>query len=521
MAKAAAANRLPAFVVDKKGLAKLLERKGKSFAIVELIQNAWDEDTTTVHVTLEKQPAKGDRDDLWKLVVEDDNPEGFKDLAHAYTLFAESAKKGDATKRGRFNLGEKLVIAVCEIAQISTTKGTVRFIGDNREMRQKTREAGSEFLGFMRLTDAEAAEIEAVVRTLLPPEGIETTFNLSDIEPRVPVRTFEATLKTEIADAEGRLKPTTRKTKVEVYEPLHGETASIYEMGIPVVETGDRWHVNVLQKVPLPYDRDNVPPGYLRDVRVAVLNACHDLITEDDARQGWVAHAMEDKSIVAEATAAAFYGRFGDKVVIHDPNDLEANNRAKAEGYIVVPGGALSKEAWAQVKEAGFVLPAGQVTPSPSMLASASGEDVKAMNPDHWPAYIRNVVDFAVEYAEKLMGVKIVEVTIGTSSTYPANATWERVSAKKGRLMLNVGRLGHKWFQQVGPHVLDILFDEFGHQFASNHLTEDYYRALRKLGADAVQLALKEPEFFAEFGFDTTPVLLDGAAQAAFAADGV
>jgi hypothetical protein len=48
MAKAAAANRLPAFVVDKKGLAKLLERKGKSFAIVELIQNAWDEDTTTV-----------------------------------------------------------------------------------------------------------------------------------------------------------------------------------------------------------------------------------------------------------------------------------------------------------------------------------------------------------------------------------------------------------------------------------------------------------------------------------------
>jgi 3-(3-hydroxy-phenyl)propionate hydroxylase len=31
------------------------------------------------------------------------------DLTHAFTLFAESAKKGDAEKRGRFNLGEKLV----------------------------------------------------------------------------------------------------------------------------------------------------------------------------------------------------------------------------------------------------------------------------------------------------------------------------------------------------------------------------------------------------------------------------
>ena len=38
---------------------------------------------------------------------------------------------------------------------------------------------------------------------------------------------------------------TNRKTQVWVYKPLPGETATLYEMGIPVVETGDRFHVDV------------------------------------------------------------------------------------------------------------------------------------------------------------------------------------------------------------------------------------------------------------------------------------
>jgi hypothetical protein len=457
-----------------------------------------------VGVMLEKQPPTKDGiEDLWKLVVEDDNPEGFKDLAHAYTLFAESMKKGDATKRGRFNLGEKLVVAICEIVQITTTTGSVRFIGDSREMLAKKRDAGSEFVGYLRLTDAEAKDIEAVVHTLLPPLGIATTFNLADVIVREPLRSFEVTLPTEVSDEDGRLRRTTRKTLVEVYEPLPGEKAAIYELGIPVVETGDRWHVNVQQKVPVPTDRDNVPPAYLRDVRVSVLNHCHDLLTEDDATATWLVNAMEDELVLEDAIAEAFHLRFGDKAVIHDPNDLEANNRAKAAGYTVVPGGALSKEAWKQVKAKGDVLPAGQVTPSPSALINQADQEgeLPTMDPDHWPGYIRNVVDFAVAYAKRLMGVDIA-VTIGQSSTYPAAATYGRVTDSQGRLMLNVGRLGHKWFQQVGEHTLDLLYDEFGHQYASNHLTEDYYRALRSLGAKAVMLALTDPAFFEAYGFE-------------------
>jgi hypothetical protein len=58
---------------------------------------------------------------------------------------------------------------------------------------------------------------------------------------------------------------------------------SLYEMGLPIVETGDQWHVSVAQKVPLNRDRNNVKPAYLRAIRTLVLNAMHDRLTEDDA----------------------------------------------------------------------------------------------------------------------------------------------------------------------------------------------------------------------------------------------
>src|SRR6266699_1770239 len=116
------------FKVDKQGLAKILERKGKEFALFELIQNAWDEPgVTKVCVTLEQRGRNKAR-----LVVEDDAPEGFKDLSHAFTLFADSAKKANPEQRGRFNFGEKLVVAICEEATIHTTKEGIRFDGAGR-----------------------------------------------------------------------------------------------------------------------------------------------------------------------------------------------------------------------------------------------------------------------------------------------------------------------------------------------------------------------------------------------------
>lgn len=257
----------PTFEVDKTGLAKILERRGKHFAVAELIQNAWDEDATEVEVTLRPDKTPKGEPQMYELVVADNNPDGFKDLTHAYTLFAESEKKGKATKRGRFNLGEKLVIAMCERAVIETTTGSVLFNEGGRDHSDATTEFGSVFTGVMPMTKDEAAEVERVVHQLLPPEGVKTTFNGKQIEYREPVKVVEAKLATELADADGRIKRTTRKTTVAIHEPREGERGMVYELGIPVVETGDRWHVDVGQKVPVNLERDNVPPALMRDLR--------------------------------------------------------------------------------------------------------------------------------------------------------------------------------------------------------------------------------------------------------------
>jgi hypothetical protein len=82
--------------VDLDGLRKVLERRGKEFAVFELVQNAWDEDITEVRVEL-SEPVSG-----WsELRVWDDSSDGFRNLSDAFTLYGESWKKANPEKRGR------------------------------------------------------------------------------------------------------------------------------------------------------------------------------------------------------------------------------------------------------------------------------------------------------------------------------------------------------------------------------------------------------------------------------------
>src|SRR5262245_1767263 len=97
------------------------------------------------------------------------------------------------------------------------------------------------------------------------------------------------------------MRPTTWKTEVGLFDPLPAETPSLFELGMPVVDTHDRWHINIGQKVPLNKDRDNVAPRFLKAVRVAVLNAAYDRLTEEDANSDWVRAASSDPNCSPDA----------------------------------------------------------------------------------------------------------------------------------------------------------------------------------------------------------------------------
>lgn len=477
------------FEVDRTGLAKLLERRGKAFAVFEILSNAWDTNATDVVVMFDPLPGVPKA----KLVVLDNDPHGFTDLTHSFTLFAESEKKAKSDKRGRFNVGEKLVLAIADEAIVSSTKGTVVFDKDGRHTTKKKREFGSEISMTLRMTRAEYDEALAAIKTLIPPTGVSTLINGSELKQPKLVLLFDAELATEVADADGNLKRTRRKTFVNVWEPRAGETAMLYELGVPVVETGDKWHIDVQQKVPLNMDRDNVPPAFLREVRTLVVNHLHDKLTDEDANQPWVREATSDDDCSPEATETVMTLRFGKNRVAYDPSDPEANSLAVSKGFTVVHGGMMNATEWSNAKKAEAILPAGKVTPSPKPF-SPDGNPLKLMSPEDYTAGMHTIAAYTVALGVKLMN-KPVLVQIANDLTWPFNAAYGN-----GRIIFNLGRLGHDFFNHgPSPDVNRLLIHEFGHEYESDHLSEKYHEALCKLGAKLTDLALSNPGLFHDF----------------------
>lgn len=464
------------FSVDRAGLGKILRRRGIEFAVFELIQNAWDEEgVTTVDVSLVPDE---ERRGHAVLKISDDAPGGFKDLSHAFTLFADSAKKSAPEKRGRFNLGEKLVLALCDSAAIYTTTGSVRFNGDGRKVSRVPATArGTDCFLRLKMNRDEIREVEQEIIKLIPPGTIKTTFNGRHLGTPGYLRQFEAILPTEIADDEGALRKSRRSTVIRTYPVASGQAAMIYEMGIPVVEHDCAFHCDVMQKVPLTLDRENVSPGFLRALRTAVFNAAHDQVTAEQATAEWTQTAIESPDAKPEAVRDYMTKRFGANRVSFDMSDPEANNKAVANGYTLVHGGMLSGAAWKSAKEADAIVPAGQVFPThPGKgLPFEAAEMTSGMHA---------VADYAALAARIILGCEIA-VRFGKQPTREA-ADWGN-----RELQFNVRNLGIGWFDMHGNRLAidNLLIHEFGHHYATNHLSEAYYDALTLIGARFVAAA--------------------------------
>lgn len=480
------------FTVDKKGLKNLLGGKKKSFIIAELIQNGWDQPgTTQLDVSLIKQ---GRNSAL--VTVTDNDPDGFADLTHAWTLFADTAKRGNPIQRGRFNIGEKRVLAFCRRATIASTTGTVIFGPNGRRQSSIRLAQGSQFVGDIEMTDIELREVESFITTLLTPKGIRTTFNNVEIPYREPIAVIEGVpLPTEIAEVGEPLRRTIRQTDVEIHEVKIGEEASIYEMGIPVVATGDKYHVNIMQKVPLNVDRDNVTPAFLQTIRSLVLNETFDQIDVDDVNTDWVRAATSDNRCSDEVITKAMDLRFGEKRVAYDPSDPEANNKAFAQGYTVVHGPQMSATEWNNAKRANTILPAGQVTPAKPKFSGTA----PCIDEDELTTGMKEVRNYTRFLAQRLMGVDLDVVFLDGRGV---SATYEQNGPTSSTLVYYVLTLGKRWFD-LGNNALDIdrlIIHEFGHQYSSNHLDSAYHEALCRLGAKLKRLYVQEPKAFRYLG---------------------
>jgi hypothetical protein len=486
------------FNVDKKGLSEIVARKGKSFVLFELIQNALDCDGTR-RVTASLEPVPGRP--LAELLVTDDDPKGFADLSHAYTLFASSHKKSDPEKRGRFNLGEKLVLALCEEAEIVSTTGGVRFDAEGRHSTRRRTKAGSEFRATVKMTREELDEVVASSLSIIPRLGVEVIINGNALPQWKPEKVVAADLITEVAGGDGVVEPEVlrrvmRKCSVAIFstENTTGTGGGwLYEMGIPVCETGDKWHVDVGQKVPLNLDRDGVPDSYMKTIRTLVVNAMHAELTPEDATKPWVQAALEDRRIEPDAVRSVIAQQHGKDAVAFDPSDVEGTYISQAKGSTVVSGGSYSKEAWENIRRAEALPPAGQITPSkPKDFADTEFLPESEITPAM--RRFRTVVDILLRGALDAMTQEFTIIFLrspGASTIADWNSTTYGATIR-----FNVSKLGEKWFE--GPmrwEHIDLIVHELAHH-GGHHLASGYHELMSKAAGKLVMLALARPGYF-------------------------
>jgi hypothetical protein len=475
--------------VDILGLRRTLERKGKAWAIFELVQNSWDTDATRVDVTLTKPNKNG----MSTLTCRDNAPDGYRDLSEAHTLFGSSSKKADPTKRGRFNAGEKFVLVMCESAKVTSTTGQIVFLANGkRKETDVCTQAGTVFEGVLEMTVEEWLEVGRQVQLLLPP--IPTTYNGVKVRQRNPRNVFEETLPTEVANDRGVLTQRKRKAEVRVYDVQLGEMPTIYERGIPVVEIDNKYHVSVEQKIPLNTERDNVTPGYLKTLNTVVLNAMKDYIKGEEATAAWVTMALGNTDkVTPEAAAAVLRERYGDKPALQDNRDIGSIKEATAQGFNVVPARAFTKQERETLKKHNLLKPTSHYCPTEKPLT----EPKKTLNPSEYDADQKRYIQLIKEVSPLLIG-RTAEVKIIDDEALKIRGCtrWEAQGIPSDMFVFEINLAFHDCSDWHGNYYL--LLHELAHHKVqrNDHLHEDFYQTVNILGAKLAQLTLDLPELF-------------------------
>ena len=477
------------FDLNTKGFRQVFADRSVSRMIEELVANAFDENVSCVDVTFEHRGRQE-----YRLTVADDNPNGFADLRDAYTVFAPSKKKEDPTKRGRFCFGEKWVIARCQEVVITSTSGRVIFdvTNDKRSHSPKSTEEGTIIECRLRTTNEEYDKACARLRYILIPERITLTFNGQILPSRSPVRTAEASLPTEYADENGDLRRTERKTRIDIYEVRAGEVAGIFELGIPVVSTGDIFHYDVRQRIPLPINRNNVHPNYLKRLRGAVLDATADLLTPEQAANRGVTDGIPTAR--PETRVTVLNARFGEKRYVTDFN-REAGGELFAEGHTPVPPNAFDSETWKAIKEAGAIQSANQLRPKHYITSIPLPEE----------QITQAMLKFR-QFAELLCQLTLHK---SIASWYWSNNPAASNAASCGpygtdalELAMNVGVLGPEWFSDqpaTCARNIDLLIHELGHHAGALDCTREHANEMTKIAATLAVLLLTRPALFDDF----------------------
>lgn len=465
----------PRFEVSTEGM-KVLHMGREPWQLAkELVSNAWDEVSTTCEVSLESiSPRKA------RLIVWDDGP-GFAKINDAWTLWGHTPKRGKPDVRGRFNIGEKDILSVAEEATIVTSNHAIRFpkTGGRRITRATKQTKGTKVICVMPWGNRQVEDTIEKLKHLIVPDGITYKVNGEITNHRNPEMVIEAKLETVLQNSPLEpLKSTIRKTKLELYQA--NCTRRLYEMGIPVQSIKCPYDVNVMQKVPLPPNRDVVKDSYLQDIYRIVLDNTIEQLDRNDSAEAWVRTAIEDKEIAPETVKEVMTKRYGDKVVLWS-SDIRANERAQEHGYEVVHGRTLSSAERDAMQDIGL-------SHSSDMFGLSVGHS-EPFEPD---SNMKRMAEYAKMLGKELLG-RSINIHFFKLPRGEAAAVWDGTG-----IGFNVSVLGRKWFNEIDESKTALILHELAHHRGIGHNFE-YQSNLKRLAGKAVHLAYNKHELFKEW----------------------
>ena len=433
--------------VSSSGMRELHAGRSPWSLVKELIQNSWDEAPEATVCEVEIGPGSGGAKTL--VNVMDDGP-GFSNIADAYTLMGASSKRASPTKRGRFNLGEKELIAVAHEATIQTVGHTIYFPskGGRKKYRNSVQRGTTVHMMMPWGAGARTELVERLKR--FRPTECRLVINAEEVEKREPIVTHNATLPTVLQSGVGEpMRMTERRTNIDILHRI-ADSAWIYEMGIPVQTIDGEYDLDVHQKIPMPPNRDTIGKAYLQDIHAEVLNAVHDQMDQSEFGGTWIRTAIEDKRIEPEAVKTVVKQRHGDKVAMWSSN-TDANMQAAEAGYEVVNPRSMSPQEREHVRDH------AKVESTNTLFGRNPTVESKSVTPD----------SDKEQFAQWVRGLGVdcdlrvrVEFFSAPEATVIADCTG---NTRNPTVRFNVALLSDKWFRSRGADQFDLVVHEFAH----------------------------------------------------------
>ncbi len=442
-----ATNGAARFEVNTEGMRQLHRNREPYQLVKELVQNVFDEEVTVCRVEIIPE-IEGTR-----VTVEDDGP-GFRDVRDAYTLMGDTPKRLDPERRGRFNMGEKEIISVAVSAEVKTAGHTVEFPAEGgRRVAANRRKRGTRVSLLMPWDREKSAELAERLTHFRPPEGIAMTVNGVPVSRAPELRVHQAVLETVIQDAPGEpMRPTRRKTAMHVLAPNRDGQAWILEMGIPIQPVDMIYSVDVMQKVPMPPNRDTVSENYLKRIYAETLNAMNDEMPDREFSEQWVRSGMEHRAIEKESVERVIQKRYGDRVVSWSSNP-DSNMRAIDAGYEVIHPRSASREEMKNMRDLGGLQSANQLFPrQPSTELDLTPIPLHTLETD----FIRWVQETAA-----LAGKKVTTRFVNDPRTDVAACC--TMNTQNPEMLLNRYHLDDEFLRGRGARQLELVIHELGH----------------------------------------------------------